>query len=70
MSKISSPSTPSCPQCGKPLPLTRTIFEYAKAAPYTKRAVSQVPAVNLRAPFCTLRCGWAYGKAQFERKKK
>lgn len=67
---------PSCPYCGKKLRVTQRQYEYEKKysgdanKKFTgygaRKQVSAKPAFNAHAPFCTLTCGWMYGKTCHE----
>jgi endogenous inhibitor of DNA gyrase (YacG/DUF329 family) len=67
----------NCPHCGKALRAIEIIYE-SKVNPVSglvianadKVKVGERPARNRYAPFCTLRCGWAYGRWYYNKGKK
>ncbi len=66
-----TPSRPLCPVCDKPLRVTENVYKYGgPEEKYAKRKVGERPARNAYAPFCSLRCGWSYGKAIIDQQRK
>lgn len=61
----------NCPQCGKLLQAMRNVYEYPRVNGIpTKVKVGTEPKPQHYAPFCTLRCGWKYGKEMYRTRNK
>lgn len=65
-----SKSRPACPQCGSGIQTEQAVFDWPRInGVLHKVKIGTEPKINHFAPFCTLRCGWRWAKANFRRKK-